>query len=340
MKWGVLGVFGVLSCAVSALAAPAPHLEQVTYDAATGAAIVVASVPRGQRVAAEHTDLLVSASVGYVSADVPMSLVESRSLLLRATTSVASPSNGRAWFAIDVPLANRPDLGVAFEVDVALPGLVGAGRVCAGGCSGHGVCAYGKCFCESGWVGDTCGQSSTCPAQCNAHGVCAYGKCFCTPGYQGDACDQPIPGACPNQCSDNGICIHGKCACVEGYTGDDCSVPVDEGACPNRCNDNGVCVAGRCACFPAFSGDDCSIHADDGACPNACSGQGICEFGKCFCQPGYTGDDCSEAIGTCPNDCSGRGLCQHGVCFCDPGFIGDDCSVPVEICPKCEPAPR
>jgi hypothetical protein len=338
MKSSFLIALSVWMSAATAMAAAAPHVERVTYDPVTGAAVVVASVPRGQRVSAEHTDLLVSASVGYVAADAPMSLVESRSLLLRAATPVASPANGSAWFAVEVPLANRPDLSVPFEVDVALPGLVGAGKACPDQCSGHGACAYGKCFCDSGWVGDTCSQSTVCPGECNGHGICAYGKCICAAGFEGAACDQPIPAPCPNQCNDRGICIHGKCACVEGFTGEDCSVRVEPDPCPNQCTGRGICIHGKCACDPGFTGDDCSVAVD--ACPNDCSGRGECRRGLCFCDPGFGGVDCSGAPDPCPNQCSGQGVCAFGRCFCDAGFTGDDCSAPVDDCPRCAPAPN
>ena len=69
------------------------------------------------------------------------------------------------------------------------PGLMqlsGGGEVA---CSGRGTCNGAKeCVCEPGWAGTDCSDQA-CPAGCSSHGLCLNGTCFCANGFTGDACD-------------------------------------------------------------------------------------------------------------------------------------------------------
>ena len=143
----------------------------------------------------------------------------------------------------------------------------------------------------------------TSPEGCTDHGICKYGRCFCQPGYSGLNCTVPINAeakadaaiakakykvakACPNQCSHNGFCLEGKCLCQPGYDGVDCSrVIIGTDDCPNDCggkeSPRGLCWLGKCFCFPGFSGADCmesvklpclggcSEHTDNATSENA-----------------------------------------------------------------------
>jgi hypothetical protein len=218
----------------------------------------------------------------------------------------------------------------AQAADQAGAALRGAGPACPGGCSGHGECWFGRCFCELGYGGDDCGQAAQCPAGCSGNGVCSRGRCFCDPGYGGGDCGQVAPAPCPNECSGKGVCAFGRCFCVEGAAGDDCGAPAP---CPNECSGKGVCAFGRCFCVEGSSGSDCSLAAP---CPNECNGKGVCSFGQCFCVEGYAGADCgAPAPSPCPNACNGKGVCSFGQCFCVEGSAGDDCGAPAPApCPN------
>lgn len=78
-------------------------------------------------------------------------------------------------------------------------------------------------MCDPGWRGDDCSQAVPCEGGCSEHGVCAYGVCFCDPGWTGPACDELVP--CPAGCSGHGVCALAKCYCREGWRGADCATP-------------------------------------------------------------------------------------------------------------------
>lgn len=91
-------------------------------------------------------------------------------------------------------------------------------------CSGHGVVAFGRCFCEPGWEGRQCEAAIGCPSDCSGQGQCLHGQCYCEPGFSGEACE--VATACPDGCSGNGVCMYGACFCVPGYTGPACADPL------------------------------------------------------------------------------------------------------------------
>jgi len=88
-------------------------------------------------------------------------------------------------------------------------------------CNNRGVFQNSKCFCDSGYTGETCTEELTCTNNCNSQGKCALGLCFCEPGYTGVDCAKSLP--CLNSCSGNGVCYHGRCSCDAGYEGVDCA---------------------------------------------------------------------------------------------------------------------
>ena len=73
---------------------------------------------------------------------------------------------------------------------IPTPGYEGydCAEVAACDCSGRGVCAHGRCFCDPGFEGDDCSLVVECPEDCNSHGACVHGQCYCDPGYGGEAC--------------------------------------------------------------------------------------------------------------------------------------------------------
>ena len=148
---------------------------------------------------------------------------------------------GLAVFAShESPLpALRPQLTVCYQACAedcprgCAPGEVCAAGAClaveedacapaddGGACSGHGVWALGRCFCEPGFAGESCEDVIGCASDCSGNGVCLHGQCFCEPGFAGESCEDVI--GCADGCNDRGLCLYGQCFCQPGYTGAAC----------------------------------------------------------------------------------------------------------------------
>ena len=230
-------------------------------------------------------------------------------------------------------------------------------RLVDGFCSGHGVCQYGKCYCEPHYQGEICDKKYKCPMDCSSRGPCIRGKCMCIAGFGGSDCSQLTQGTvvCPDSCNGHGVCKLGKCFCHPGFNGQACtrSVPL---TCPNDCFHKGLCHYGKCKCFPGYQGEDCGTVE---MCPSGCQSNGVCKYGRCFCRPGFGGGNCSVPLLTlsskdsllpaggrtlCKNACSMRGICYEGICVCEPGYDGDACErviIGSEQCPHdCRGAPH
>jgi len=131
-----------------------------------------------------------------------------------ATTSRPSAVDGSAG---GVAKASSVTSGsAASAVTVVTPSAA-----CLSGCSSRGVCFYGRCICDPGWLGDECAREAACDADCHGHGVCGRGVCFCDPGWTGPTCAELVP--CPAGCSGHGKCSLGKCYCSDGWRGADCA---------------------------------------------------------------------------------------------------------------------
>lgn len=94
---------------------------------------------------------------------------------------------------------------------------------CNNGCSGHGICRMGECFCHPGYTGLDCGDAAKCHG-CSGHGICSMGRCFCDDGFAGWNCKAQIEEQleCPEGCNKNGICHMGKCFCNPQFVGSTC----------------------------------------------------------------------------------------------------------------------
>lgn len=182
-----------------------------------------------------------------------------------------------------------------------------------------------------------------CPLNCSDHGTCIYGRCFCDNGYWGLDCSNT---SCPGDfCYYDPVthvqeCQH-CCHAVYNYTDGDL-YEHDYRKLPCDFNHPGVSTGicdgfGTCQCAPPFVGDDCSIRD----CPNQCNGHGTCSLeyptSRCICDDGWTALDCSQRL--CLNNCSyPNGECIGTVCSCAPimnpynntqvwaHWQGEDCS--------------
>ena len=63
-------------------------------------------------------------------------------------------------------------------------------------CSGHGVCQFGQCYCDTGHTGSDCAKQrpgvAACARDCSGHGLCQShnntATCFCEAGWMGASC--------------------------------------------------------------------------------------------------------------------------------------------------------
>mmetsp|Transcript_12576 Transcript_12576/g.35526 ORF Transcript_12576/g.35526 Transcript_12576/m.35526 type:complete len:236 (-) Transcript_12576:152-859(-) len=198
---------------------------------------------------------------------------------------------------------------------------------CINNCSDHGNCHYGFCYCDSGYYGIDCSNSS-CPGD------------FCY--YDEDTQEQICTHCChaPYSHTDADVYLadYGKQSCSRERPGES----------------NGICDGrGTCHCAPPFVGLDCAIKDCMSTENGVCNGAGWCSHeypvSRCMCDPGYTGSVCEEMH--CLNNCSyPNGVCDltTGTCECvmwpNPynrsrdwrRFEGDDCSflVPFAAAPR------
>ena len=105
------------------------------------------------------------------------------------------------------------------------------------------------------WSGKDCAQAS-CPKGCSDHGDCVDGTCFCDPTRIGAGCEI---SSCPDSCSNHGQCVLSiaghvddkssaggvECKCADGWSGLNCARP----ACPGTnakkkevCSGHGECA--------------------------------------------------------------------------------------------------
>ncbi|CAM9559913.1 unnamed protein product, partial [Heterosigma akashiwo] len=157
-----------------------------------------------------------------------------------------------------------------------------------------------------------------CPSNCSDHGDCYYGFCFCDDGYYGVDCSNT---SCPGDyCyyDDDNVqqCSHCSFAGYEHTDADTYASGLEKIPCSDdvTCYSNGICDGfGTCQCAPPFLGEDCAIKD----CKDNCSFHGWCsvEFpvSRCMCNPGYYGEICEYQ--DCLNNCS----YPNGVCDPDTG---------------------
>jgi hypothetical protein len=184
-----------------------------------------------------------------------------------------------------------------------------------------------------------------CVNNCSFHGSCYFGFCFCDVGFYGVDCSNT---SCPgtychyDPISHEQICVH---SCQAGYVHHDNDVYVQEiPKLPCSANNpgeiNGICNGfGTAMCAPPYITEDCSVKD----CKANCSFNGWCSVeypvSRCMCQPGYYGEICEFKV--CLNNCSyPNGVCNplNGKCGCNMMYSpynntrefhpwgGDDCS--------------
>jgi len=195
-----------------------------------------------------------------------------------------------------------------------------------------------------------------CPKNCSLHGQCSYGSCFCDDGYYGvDCSNSSCPGDfCYYDAMNVQHCTH--CCSATYEQGDNSSYLFNRRKTPcslqHKGESHGVCDGfGMCMCAPPFIGDDCSMRD----CQGNCSGHGDCSVeyphSRCLCDTGWTGLTCEHQL--CVNNCSyPNGVCVNGSCYCAMTYspynrtrmywpwMGDDCSwrVPYAAASSCAPS--
>lgn len=137
-------------------------------------------------------------------------------------------------------------------------GQRGDEEACLAGCSGHGSCAGGVCFCAKGFGGLSCNMETSCAQGCSTgRGECHNGACICKTGFFGPTCaDQ----RCPNDCFGHGSCDGGSCRCSQGWSGRVCDLQLESNVlCDPPCQNGAPCMNGACYCPQGFFGGDCSL---------------------------------------------------------------------------------
>jgi hypothetical protein len=138
-----------------------------------------------------------------------------------------------------------------------------------------------------------------CPKNCSLHGQCSYGSCFCDDGYYGvDCSNSSCPGDfCYYDAMNVQHCTH--CCSATYEQGDNSSYLFNRRKTPcslqHKGESHGVCDGfGMCMCAPPFIGDDCSMRD----CQGNCSGHGDCSVeyphSRCLCDTGWTGLTCEH----------------------------------------------
>ena len=186
---------------------------------------------------------------------------------------------------------------------------------CPQNCHGRGTCLLGKCYCDLGFSGETCGEAKPleCPADCSGpeRGVCQHGRCYCLPGFKGKACEHEVP--CERACGAHGICFRDKCICAAGYQGDFCERPYVNQPIPaaipgkeatDEINLFTLLQVGEQPTEDVLAGLDVSLVmepsevnvADSSKCGR--HGHWVGSANACFCQSGYTGSTCDVKVDT------------------------------------------
>eukprot|EP00939_MAST-03C_sp_MAST-3C-sp1_P000377 g377.t1 len=301
------------------------------------------SSPSGTKLTATATTLATKVSPHRTVTQVHAALKTADGIVAHATAS--STASATPTLAISTANAVAGTMG-------SIPTIISTADDLpfSSGCSGHGVCSLGRCFCHPSFHGDSCESRYDCEHDCSERGMCVGGKCLCIPGFGGKDCSQLTEGSdiCPDDCSKHGRCELGKCFCFDGYTGRACE-KASKKSCPNDCFHQGECDAktGLCFCSPGFTGVDCGTIAE---CPVGCEEHGVCKYGTCYCALGWTGKGCSvsetsssrargkaPATRQCQNACSEHGICHEGACHCEPGYGGPSCAtvlIGAEDCPN------
>lgn len=184
---------------------------------------------------------------------------------------------------------------------------------CIKNCSNHGDCVMGFCFCDVGYWGEDCSNSSCPGTSCYYDELTHEQNCVhaCQAGYNHTDADVYVQDIAKLPCTreqpgiSNGICDgYGTSMCAPPFVGEDCSIK----DCKDHCNYNGWCSleypVARCVCNPGFYGDVCQYMQ----CLNNCSHpNGVCNStsGFCNCRMMYSpynntreyypwaGEDCS-----------------------------------------------
>eukprot|EP00750_Incisomonas_marina_P008772 INCI15692.1.p1 GENE.INCI15692.1~~INCI15692.1.p1 ORF type:complete len:1996 (+),score=190.66 INCI15692.1:245-6232(+) len=269
-------------------------------------------------------------------------------------------------------------------------------------CETEIVCPTGAA--QTKFTSDSSNRTLT-EVACSGHGICQYGKCFCDPGFSGPACASRVgplavaatsvaqaagcsTGSFGTSCSAHGVCVDARCHCFNGFAGSSCELAH---TCDPECGSQGVCLFGTCQCKPGWRGPscrdeahhDCTLQKPEliSGVPVSCSGHGRCDAssGDCVCSDGWFGDACEVGVSAGPEpaaaasgavennismvpaslvdraDCSMR--CVHGECLatggtgsltatesapaaevycsCEPGWRGAECNRPATCHANC-----